>query len=115
MKKSALLITAGILAFAACKKESTSSNSTLDCSTVSAKFNTDVLPIVLSSCATSTSCHASGSHEGPGALTTYQQLYSSRDNIRSSVASGFMPQGSTLSTSAKNKILCWIDSGAANN
>jgi hypothetical protein len=26
-----------------------------------------------------------------------------------------MPQGSSLSTSQKNSILCWIDSGAPNN
>jgi len=48
-------------------------------------------------------------------LTTYQQVFNARTSVRSSVASGSMPKGSTLSDAQKNAILCWIDSGAPNN
>jgi hypothetical protein len=48
-------------------------------------------------------------------LLTYSQIYSARSVIKSSVSSGTMPRGSTLSSDNKNTILCWIENGATNN
>lgn len=87
---------------------------TLDCSTVPKSFSTNVNPIIQSTC-NAPSCHASGSINGPGPITNYTQVFNARADIRSAIASGLMPKGSTLSTTQKNSFLCWIDSGAPNN
>lgn len=89
-------------------------NFTPDCS-VTKTFAADAQPVIQSSCAASASCHAAGSGNGPGALTSYAQVFNARAAIRSAVASGRMPQGGTLTNAQKNAILCWIDAGAANN
>jgi hypothetical protein len=116
MKKiSTLGILILFICFISCKKNnSTSSAYTPDCSGTTPTFAANVEPIILSACATS-GCHNSGSNQGPGALTTYSQIKSSISSIRSSVVSGRMPQGTSLSTAQKNSIVCWIDAGAANN
>lgn len=86
-----------------------------DCSTVTNKaFAADVNPIIQASCNVA-GCHASGSFNGPGALTNYNEVFSARTAIRAAVASGRMPQTGSLNTSQKSSILCWIDSGAPNN
>lgn len=111
------MITASVLTFSiSCSKDKDSgSNQTLDCSTVTNKaYAANISPLIQSRCAIS-GCHASGSANGPGALTNYAEIFSARTAIRSSVSSGRMPQGSTLNTDQKNSILCWIDSGAPNN
>ncbi|MEO7393561.1 MAG: hypothetical protein ABIU11_01385 [Chitinophagaceae bacterium] len=113
------IMTFSIFITTSCSKDSGSNNggggTVLDCNNVSNKaFAADVNPIIQSTCAVN-GCHASGSFNGPGALTTYSQIFNARSIIRSSVASGSMPKNSSLSTSAKNSILCWIDSGAPNN
>jgi hypothetical protein len=87
---------------------------TPDCSTPKS-YSTDVGPIIQSYCASNSGCHATGSHEGPGALTSFQQVYNNRTSIRSSVANGSMPENTRLSAEQKNGILCWIDNGANNN
>lgn len=97
-----------------CSKSS-SSTTTVDCSGVSATWSADVQPIINSSCATTSACHAAGSSNSGGAFTSYSAVFNRRSNIASQVSSGAMPQGSTLSSTQKNKILCWIQSGAPNN
>ena len=88
----------------------------VNCATVTNKaFAADVLPIFNTSCAVNASCHASGSTNGPGALTNHAQISANAAAIKTAVQSGRMPQGSTLSTSQKNSIICWVDSGAPNN
>jgi hypothetical protein len=87
---------------------------TLDCSGVAKTFSADASPVFQTYCNIG-GCHASGSVNGPGPLTNYTQIYGARVNIRSAVASGLMPQNTTLTASQKNTILCWIDSGAPNN
>lgn len=88
---------------------------TLNCSTVTNKaFTADVSPIIQGSCNVA-GCHASGSFNGPGALTNYTEVFNARSLIRSAVASGAMPKTGALSTAQKNSILCWIDSGGPNN
>jgi hypothetical protein len=100
---------------ASCTKDNDGGSSNLDCNTVTNKaFAADISPVIQSSCAIS-GCHASGSTNGPGQLTNYTEIFSARASIRSAVASGRMPQTGSLSTSQKNAILCWVDSGAPNN
>jgi hypothetical protein len=117
MKKGSLLTALSIsliIFLFSCKKENEGSSS-LDCATVTNKaFAADINPIIQSSCAGG-GCHATGSSNGPGALTNYTQVFNARAAVRSSVSSGSMPKGSSLSASQKNSILCWIDSGAPNN
>jgi hypothetical protein len=86
----------------------------VDCSVVAKSFSTNVQPITSSRCAIP-GCHAAGSTNGPGELTTYQQIFNARAQIRPAVSSGLMPQGSTLTQAQINTIVCWIDSGAPNN
>jgi hypothetical protein len=100
----------------ACSKNSdkTSDTGTVDCSTITTTFSVNVGPLVTTSCAKS-GCHASGSTNGPGALTTYTQIFNNRVAIRAAVASGEMPQDATFTASQKAIITCWIDAGAQNN
>jgi hypothetical protein len=113
-----LLIVSLLLLSTGCSKENGGGGggtTTVDCATVTSKaFAANVSPIIQASCAIA-GCHAAGSGNGPGALTTYSQISTNASSIRSAVSSGRMPQGSTLSTAQKNSIICWIDSGAPNN
>ena len=98
-----------------CTKSSTENKDTQDCNTVPKSYATNVSPIIQSSCATNSDCHGSGSGNGPGPLTTYQQVFNNRSLIRTAVANGTMPKNSSLSSMQKSTILCWIESGAPNN
>ena len=101
--------------FASCSKDDNGGGASVDCTTITNKaFAADISPIIQSTCAVS-GCHAAGSFNGPGALTSYTEVFNARTAIRSAVASGRMPQGGSLSTSQKNSIICWVDSGAPNN
>ncbi|HVT86450.1 MAG TPA: hypothetical protein VHD35_14700 [Chitinophagaceae bacterium] len=93
---------------------SSGATTTLDCSTVAKSFSSDVNPIVQSFCNAS-GCHAAGSTNGPGPLTNYTEVFNARSVIRPAIASGLMPQGSSLTTAQKNSFLCWIDNGAPDN
>jgi hypothetical protein len=115
--KSAATAVLILFTFIGCSKDSGggTNNTTVNCSTVTNKaFASDVSPIIQTVCAVA-GCHATGSANGPGALTNYTQVFNARTLIRSAVSSGAMPQGSTLSSAQKNSIICWIDSGAPNN
>ena len=98
----------------ACKKDSENAQPAVDCSTITTTFSGTVLPLMKSSCA-KPDCHASGSTNGPGALTNYTQIFNARVKIREVVASGVMPQDATFSAQQKAIITCWIDAGASNN
>jgi hypothetical protein len=99
------------LLFSTCKKEKTFSP---DCSGPAKSFASDVSPVISSNCATS-GCHAAGSTNGPGPLTNYSEINASKSRIRTAVSTGVMPKNGKLSDDQKNKIICWIDAGAANN
>lgn len=104
-----------VLIAASCSKDPGGGGTTLDCNTVTTKaFAADISPIIQNTCAIS-SCHATGSANGPGALTNYSQIVAAASRIRPAVANGTMPQGSSLTPAQKNSILCWIDSGTPNN
>ena len=114
MKKTALFLTAfAALIINACSKNNIS-DYTADCS-VTKTFAADASPVIQSTCAINSGCHASGSSHGPGALTTYTQIYNARGAIRTSILNGSMPQNSSLSGAQKNSVICWIDNGATNN
>ena len=87
---------------------------TPNCSGAAIQFSANVAPIISSSCAIP-SCHAAGSANGPGQLTTYAEINAAKTQIRAAVLSGAMPKSGTLTTAQKNSIICWIDAGAANN
>jgi hypothetical protein len=115
MKK--LLVFSTLLAamLLACSKSSNNNHTAIDCSGAAKSWATDVAPIIQSSCATNTDCHAAGSTNGPGQLTTYLQVTTSKGAIRAAVASGAMPKDATLTAAQKSAIVCWIDAGALNN
>jgi hypothetical protein len=121
MKKILIIATTTTLIIVACSKSNniTSNNPgdpPLDCSAITAKaFTTDVSPTIQSKCATDGTCHGSGSTNGPGPLTSYNAIFNARTAIRAAVAAGTMPKNSSLTTTQKNAILCWIDSGAPQN
>ena len=117
MKKTLTLIAVITVLIISCSKDSGSKggSTTVDCSAITNKaFAADVNPIIQASCNLS-GCHASGSFNGPGAITNFSQVSASSSSIRAAIVSGRMPQGSSLSTSQKNSIICWIDSGTPNN
>lgn len=97
-----------------CKKSADTASST-GCTGSAKSFTTDVNPIIQNSCATNSGCHGSGSHNGPGELLTYTEVFNSRSDIRTAVFTGAMPQTGSLTTAQKTSIICWIDNGALNN
>jgi hypothetical protein len=84
------------------------------CDGVNASFAADVMPIIQSRCA-KPDCHASGSSNGPGALTSYTEIKNAATQIKSAVVTRFMPKDGSLTTSQIKSISCWVDSGTPNN
>ena len=121
MKKSTILAVFIVLVVVlanACKKDSNndkgSDPGTVDCGTITTTFSGSVSPLMNTSCAKS-DCHNSGSTNGPGALTTYTQIFNARAKIRTVVANGSMPRDASFTAAQKATITCWIDAGAPNN
>ena len=85
------------------------------CASAPAKFSSDVSAIIQSSCAISSGCHGNGSTNGPGALTTFNQIKNAATFIKSEVVSKRMPLGGSLTNSQIQSISCWVDNGALNN
>lgn len=117
MRKVYIVLLASLVSIStiiSCSKDG-GGGSSVDCSTVMNKaFAADINPIIQATCNIS-GCHATGSFNGPGALTNYNQIFTAKNSIRTAISSGKMPQGLPFSTSQKNSIICWIDSGAPNN
>jgi hypothetical protein len=117
MKKGIIFILIVLIAFSSCSKSNGDGgvSSTTDCTSVPKSFSTDVNPVIQSSCAINSGCHGSGSSQGPGELMTYAQILNAKSKIRTAVSNGTMPKNGSITTAQKNSIICWIDSGAANN
>ncbi len=111
MKIKLIMICSMALVLVNCKKEKKYSP---DCSGGVKSFASDVSPLIASRCAI-TGCHASGSNNGPGALSNYSQVNAAKSGIRTAIVNGSMPKNGSLSDDEKNRIVCWIDAGAANN
>lgn len=92
-----------------------STPTTVDCSGVNPGFSADVLPLMTTKCAINSGCHATGSTNSGGPLTTYAQISAKASNIKSQVSSGAMPQTGSLTSTQKATIICWVNNGAANN
>jgi len=116
MKKKFLIPLFFIAVCVSCKKDKTSEETTFtpDCSGSAPTYAATVSGIISSNCAAS-GCHAAGSNNGPGALTTYTQVKNAAVSIRSAVLNGSMPKNGSLTNAQKNNIICWIDAGAINN
>jgi hypothetical protein len=119
MKKSTTLAACIVLVVVlanACKKNNADDqgSGTVDCGTISTTFSGTVNPLMGTSCAKS-GCHNSGSTNGPGALTSYTQIFNAKTQIRAVVASGSMPRDASFTAAQKATITCWIDAGAPNN
>jgi hypothetical protein len=118
MKKLFGLVTGLIVLALACSKDDDNGGNnnpgTVDCNTINAKFAANVAPLIATSCAKA-GCHAAGSSNGPGALTTYAQISGNKVAIRAAVANGVMPKDATFNATQKATITCWIDAGAADN
>ena len=99
----------------ACTKSGGSSPTPDPCTGITAKFSTDVLPIINASCAINSSCHAAGSVNAGGPLTDYNKIFAKRSEIKFQVEAGLMPKTGSITATEKNKIICWINSGAPNN
>jgi hypothetical protein len=110
MRSRILLLALSLFLVVTCKKEKTF---TPECSGTKS-FATDVSPLIAAKCAIS-GCHASGSTNGPGALTNYSQVNAAKTRIRTAVSNGTMPKNGSLTDDQKNNIICWIDAGAQNN
>ncbi len=90
------------------------SNQAVNCSTVSAKFSADVLPLVTSKCAIS-NCHNS-SAAGGMVFQNYSQISAAKDRINQRVVvEKSMPPTGALAASEIAILQCWIESGAPNN
>jgi hypothetical protein len=122
MKKHLVVAAISLAVMVGCTKKSESStnnnnnnnnNNNVTC-TGTKSFASDVSPIIQNVCAAS-GCHNTSSTNGPGPLTTYQQVFNARTSIRTAVINGTMPKNGSLSADQKNAIVCWIDNGAANN
>jgi hypothetical protein len=84
------------------------------CDGVTPSFVANVNPIIQSSCAIP-DCHAAGSTNGPGALTSYSQIKNAAIAIQSAVVSRYMPKVGSLSRDQIKAINCWVKAGAPNN
>src|SRR3982750_830396 len=114
MKRIVFVVITGIVMYACSKSNTGGGTITTPTCTGTQSFTNDVNPIIESTCAIS-GCHATGSFNGPGALTNYSQIFNARLAIRTAIANGTMPKTGTLSTSERNTIICWIDNGAQSN
>lgn len=110
-----MLVAAGVIALAlalpyACKTTKTTAN---NCSTVSAKYSTDIKPIIDANCI---GCHGVGSRKGD--FTTYEGLkvVAGKGELREHVLElKDMPPKGPLSEADQQKISCWLSSGFPNN
>jgi len=116
------IIISCIAFFSACSKNSTSKDGgsggggiTFSCSGITPKFSTDVQPILNTVCSINSNCHAGGSTNFGGVLTTFAEVNAKKVDIRAQILSGAMPQSGTISQAQINAFICWIDSGAPNN
>jgi hypothetical protein len=118
MKKLVGLVSSLVLLSLACSKNDNKDDNnnpgTVDCNSINAQFAANVAPLIATNCAKA-GCHATGSINGPGALTTYAQISGNKAAIRAAVSDGRMPKDATLSATQKATIICWIDAGAADN
>ena len=87
----------------------------IDCSSINSSFTSVIKPIIDANC-TSAGCHDANSSNGN--LSTYDGLIIRVNNGTLSkrvLYTKDMPQNSSLSTADREKIKCWLNSGAPKN
>jgi len=90
------------------------SNNPGKCSTVPAKFNADIFPLITTKCATS-GCH-DATESGGYFFQDYNSIYDAKDHIYLKVViEKTMPKPGPLPQAEIDQIQCWIESGAPNN
>ena len=117
------LIIICIAIFTSCSKSSTAAGGgtgtgggiTFSCTGITPKFSADVQPILTTVCSINSNCHAGGSINSGGPLTTFAEVNVKKSNIRAQILAGTMPQSGTITQAQINAFICWIDSGAPNN
>lgn len=115
MKKVFITLSVCLAVFISCvnDKDELLNPASGDCTGVNASFANDVLPIIQANCQ---GCHGVGSTNGPGQLTTYNEIKNAATRIKNAVVSGFMPRNAAPLPAAEiRKIRCWVDSGTPNN
>ncbi|MEP7108083.1 MAG: hypothetical protein ABI760_08870 [Ferruginibacter sp.] len=88
-----------------------------DCSTVQAKFGTDIITIITGKCAIS-GCHDANAAANPAGITlqSYLQVSANKDRINMRVVlEKTMPPTGPLTPAETGKIQCWLANGAQNN
>ena len=87
------------------------------CDSLNVKYSTEIKPIMLTYCATSSSCHSAGSPYGDFSAYPDLQFYANDGELRDRVlVQQDMPQGGPpLSAADKQKIDCWLQKGFPNN
>ena len=100
-----------------CTKDQTANSVIIDCTQVSAKFSTDIAPIL-----NSTKCSTSGCHPGAGTISTHSQIMNHVsaghfDNyVINRSGKPMPPSGSPqLTADELNKIKCWKQNGYKND
>ncbi len=97
----------------ACKKKDEYAN--LNCASINASYKADIKPIIDANC-TASGCH--GTKSSNGDYTSYEGLLIRVNNGTLSkrvLYTKDMPQNGALSLQDRQKIKCWLNSGAANN
>ena len=116
---NAALFSISVLLVGACrydKAELLNSPATgpVNCATSSAKFRTDILPLITSKCATP-NCHDAEASGGV-VLQTYAEINAAKDRIyERTVVEKSMPESGPLQSAAIDLLKCWIDNGALDN
>jgi len=86
-----------------------------NCTTVPAKFSTDIDPLIQSKCATS-GCHDAATGAGNAILVTYTQISAQAARINQRcVIDKTMPTSGPLTADEIAALTCWINSGTPNN
>lgn len=115
IKKIAGVLTGVVLLFYSCYNDKEEIlYGAITCDGANTSFAVNVFPIIQTNCAI-TGCHATGSTNGPGPLTSFTEIKNAAVPIKSAVVSRFMPKNGSLTTSQIKTISCWVDAGAPNN
>ena len=86
----------------------------VNCANSPAKFSADILPLIISKCATP-NCHDTEASGGL-VLKTYANISAAKDRIyERAIVEKSMPQSGPLPPAAINLLKCWINNGAQDN
>jgi len=76
-------------------------------------FSMHVEPLITTSCATNSGCHGNGS--AIGTFTSYAEIVTNANKIKSLTGDGTMPKGGSLTKEQIEMIATWVEEGAQEN